>query len=326
MAKVVITQPLPPQALIVVRAALGEATTVEMVTSLDEAEFARLAGDAEVLISGFRPIGAKLLALAPNVRFIQQLGAGYDNLDLRAISAAGIAVANTPGANSIAVAEHTILLMLALLKNFSRDEQTARANRWPTLAARQVGIGDLSTATVGLVGFGAISQAVAERLRPFGSRLLYTARNQADPATEQRLGVNYMSLPELLKTASIVSLHLPLNDHTRHFIGEKELAQMSPGSFLINTSRGGLVDEAALRQAVEQGQLRGAALDVLENEVEGGNPFTDLPQIIVTPHSGGISQAATARITQMAFGNVVRFFKGETPLYLLPAPGLPGAE
>jgi phosphoglycerate dehydrogenase-like enzyme len=320
MAKVVITQSVPPALLDQWRGVLGAEHQIEVSDSLDRAAFAHSASDAAALINLWHRVDAALLRLAPQVRFIQQLSVGYDHLDLAALAQAGVLLANTPGGNTSAVAEHTILLMLSLLKRFPQAEQAARANAWSTGAMQRASIGDLSTATVGLIGFGTIGRAVAERLRPFGPRLLYTARRQADADTEARLGAQYTSLPELLASASIISLHLPLSEQTRHLLGAPEFAQMRPGALLVNTARGSLIDEQALRQALTQGTLAGAALDVLEREEDGGNPFTDLPQVIVTPHIAGISQASVAQITRMGITNIARFLRGEPPEHLVALP------
>ncbi|HEX6779322.1 MAG TPA: NAD(P)-dependent oxidoreductase [Ktedonobacterales bacterium] len=317
MAKVVVTQPVPQALLDQWRGTLGPAHQIEVSNSLDAAAFARCAHDAVALINLWQRVDAALLQLVPQVRFIQQLSVGYDHLDLAALAQANVRLAHTPGGNTNAVAEHTVLLILSLLKRFVPAEQATRANTWPTGAMQRAGIGDLATATVGLVGLGRIGQAVAERLRLFGSRLLYTAQHQADAATEARLGVSYTSFPELLAAASIISLHVPLSEQTHHLLGARAFAQMRPGVLLVNTARGRLIDEQALRQALTQGIVAGAALDVLEREADGGNPFTDLPQVLVTPHIAGISQDSVAQITHMGISNVDRFLRGETPAYLV---------
>jgi phosphoglycerate dehydrogenase-like enzyme len=210
--------------------------------------------------------------------------------------------------------------MLALLRRFPAAESATRKGEWPTLELVQAGLGDLANAKVGLVGFGSIGRAVAHRLLSFESHLLYTARHPVDSATEQQFGVQYASLDDLLTSSSIVSLHVPLTEDTRRLIGEVEFAKMPAGSFLINTSRGEVIDEAALRAAIVGGKLGGAALDVLYNETPGGNPFTDLPQVIVTPHMGGGSRAAVGRAIQMAIANIARYLRGEPLLDLVPMP------
>ena len=159
---------------------------------------------------------------------------------------------------------------------------------------------------------------MAARLGAFGSRLRYTARHRADSAIEAQLGLEYLSLPELLAASAIVSLHLPLTAESGGLIGDAQLAMMPAGSYLVNTSRGGLVVESALRRAIERGHLAGAALDVLEHEVGGGNPFADLAQVIVTPHRAGASRGGAGRIVQAAVTNVARFLAGEAPIDLVP--------
>jgi phosphoglycerate dehydrogenase-like enzyme len=300
--------------------ALPEGTTFDVVPTPSEEDLARRAAEADILLVLQRPVDAHVLALAPRVRFIQNLGVGYDNLDLAALRAAGVVAAYTPGANAQAVAEHTILLMLALLKRFVTAESSVRQGGWPTLELFQAGLGDLATATIGLVGFGNIGRAVAQRLRPFGAQLLYTAHQAVDSALEAQLGVRYVVLDDLLASSTVVSLHLPLTEATRGLLGDAEFARMPAGALLINTARGGLLDEAALRRALLSGHLGGAGLDVLHDERPGANPFADLSQVIVTPHMAGGSRAAIAQIQQMAMVNVVRVLRGEPPLNVVPLP------
>jgi phosphoglycerate dehydrogenase-like enzyme len=295
-------------------------TTFDVVPTLSEEDLAQRAAEADILLVLHRPVDAHVLALAPHVRFIQNLGVGYDNLDLVALHAAGVVAAYTPGANAQAVAEHTVLLMLAVLKRFVSAESGARHGGWQTLELFQAGLGDLATASVGLIGFGNIGRAVAQRLQPFGARLLYTARQAVDPTVEGQLGVHYAVLDDLLASSTIVSLHLPLTDATRGLMGDAEFTRMQAGAVLINAARGDLIDESALRRALVSGHLGGAGLDVLHDERPGGNPFADLSQVIVTPHMAGGSRAAIAQIQQMAITNVVRFLRGEAPLNLVPLP------
>ncbi len=318
MPKVLLTEPIPRLLAQRLQAVFPTGVDVDVVPTLDEADFAKHAADADILLVVHRKIDASALALAPRVRFVQQASVGYDNLDLAALAAAGVLAAYTPGANAVGVAEHTILLMLALLKRLSSAEQATRAGRWVTNDLILAGIGDLAGATIGLVGLGSIGQAVAARLAGFGAGLLYTSRHRVDPSIEARLNVTYQPLPALLAAASIVSLHLPLTSESRGLIGEAQLAQMRPGALLINTSRGGIVDEEALLRSLASGHLGGAGLDVLEHEEDDHNPFANRADVIVTPHIAGASQASVQRIMQLAVANVARFLAGETPLDLIP--------
>lgn len=320
MPGVLLIDPLPAPLIERLRPAFPPTAPFEVVSSYSDEDLARHAAETEILLVIHRKVDAHLLSLLPRVRLVQRVGVGYDNLDLAALQGAGIVAAYTPGANAIAVAEHTILLMLALLKRFVAAESATRRGDWPTAELAQAGLGELAGATVGLVGMGYIGRAVAERLAPFGSRLLYTTRHAVDLAIEQQYGLRYVSLDDLLASSTIVSLHLPLTGASRGLIGEAELAKMRSGAFLVNTSRGEILEEAALRRALVSGKLAGAALDVLNNESPGGNPFADLPQVIVTPHIAGGTSAGIERAVQMAIANVVRFLRGEPLLDLIPMP------
>jgi phosphoglycerate dehydrogenase-like enzyme len=318
MSRILLIDPLPPPLVERMRPMFPAGTDLSIVPTLSEEDLIQHGKEAEILLVIHRKVDAHLLSFLPRVRFIQRVGVGYDNLDLEALQAAGIVAAYTPGANAIAVAEHTILLMLALLKRFPAAESATRQGGWPSAELIQAGLGELANTTVGLVGFGNIGRAVAQRLAPFGSRLLYTTHHAIDPATEQQFGVRYASLDDLLASSAIVSLHVPLTGATRALIGEAELAKMQAGAFLVNTSRGEVIDESALHRAIESGKLGGAALDVLYNESPGGNPFADLPQVIVTPHIAGASRAAVERAIQMALANVARYLRGEPLRDLVP--------
>ena len=318
MPRILLIDPLPPPIVERMRPMFPANTDLAIVSTLSEDELARHATETEILLVINGKVDAHLLSILPHVCFVQRVGVGYDNLDLQALKAAGILAAYTPGANAVAVAEHTILLMLALLKRFVAAESATRQGGWPTMELFQAGLGELANTTVGLVGFGSIGRAVAQRLVPFGSRLLYTARHPVDPAIEQQFGVRYASFDNLLSSSTIVSLHVPFTEATRNLIGEAELAKMPAGAFLVNTSRGDVIDELALRRAIESGKLGGAALDVLYKEGPGGNPFLDLPQVIITPHIAGGSRAAVERAIQMALANIARYLRGEPLLGLIP--------
>ena len=177
MPKILMIDPLPAPLVQRLRPLFPGAVEFAVVPTYSEDDLAQSGADADILVVIHRKVDAHLLSLVPHVRFVQLVGAGYDNLDFAALQAGGIVAAYNPGANAVAVAEHTILLMLALLKRFVAAESAVRQGGWPTAELLQAGLGDLATATIGLVGLGNIGSAVAERLLPFGSRLLYTARH-----------------------------------------------------------------------------------------------------------------------------------------------------
>jgi len=294
---------------------------VVAVSSFDDAEFARLAGDATILVNARRVVDAETLRMAPGVRMIQMIGAGIDPIDLDAAEAAGVAVAFNPGVNTIGAAEHTVMLMLALLKGLQASEMQTRDGTFAPGPMIARGIDDLADATVGLIGMGRIAQAVIQRLAPFGPDIVYHNRRPV-PEVEDSHGARWLPLDELLRVATIVTLHVPLTPETRGLIGTAELASMPRGAYLINAGRGGLVDEAALRDAIEQGHLAGAAIDVIENESEGVNRFADLPQVIVTPHLGGASRNSMRNTVDRCTANIRRFIAGEALADQVTAPGI----
>jgi len=288
---------------------LAPEVDVAVVADFGDEEFRRQAADATVLVNARRPIDAATLAMAPATRFIQMIGAGVDPIDRTAVEAAGITVAYNPGVNASGAAEHTIMLMLALLKRLPSTERATRAGRFAPGEIIANGIDDLADATVGLVGMGHIGRAVAARLAPFGSRIVYHSRRPV-PAVDA-VATGPLALRELLATSNVVSLHIPLTAETHHLIGEREIASMPRGSYLINAGRGGLVDEAALRAAITSGHLAGAGVDVLEHETDGANPFADLAEVIVTPHLGGGSRNSMSGVVERCTANIRRFLAGE---------------
>ena len=221
MPRILLIDPIPPSLVERMRPMFPAGTDLDLVPTLSEEDLARHAAETEILLVIQRKVDARLLSIVPRVRFVQRVGVGYDNLDLEALQAAGVVAAYTPGANAVAVAEHTILLMLVLLKRLTTAESATRQGGWPTMELFQAGLGDLAGTTVGLVGFGNTARAVAQRLVPFGSRLQYTSHHAMDPATEQQFGVRYASLEDLLASSTIVSLHVPLTGATRRLSWQK---------------------------------------------------------------------------------------------------------
>ena len=292
---------------------LPDDVRVVAVPDFSDDAFRRLATDAVVLVNARRPIDAATLAMAPAVRFVQMIGAGIDPLDRGALADAGVVAAYNPGVNRSGAAEHTIMLMLALIKRLPASDQATRAGRFAPGEVISRGIDDLADATVGIVGMGYIGRAVAERLVAFGSRIVYHShRSVAD--VEARLGAERLPLDVVLSRSDILTLHIPLAPETHHLIGAAEIATMPRGSWLINAGRGGLVDEAALRAAIARGHLAGAALDVLEHETDGVNPFADVPEVIVTPHLGGGSRNSMTGVVERSTANIRRFLAGEAVL------------
>ena len=293
--------------------ALPDDVNLMAVADFTDEEFRGLAADATVLVNARRPIDAATLAMAPAVRFIQMIGAGTDPLDRSALAEAGVVAAYNPGVNRTGAAEHTIMLMLALIKRLPASDQATRAGRFAPGEIISRGIDDLADATVGIIGMGHIGQAVAERLFPFGARIVYHS-HRSMPDVEARFGAERLPFEDVLRRSNIVTLHIPLTSETHHLIGRAEIAAMPRGSYLINAGRGGLVDEVALRDAVTSGHLAGAGLDVLEHETDGSNPFADVPEVVVTPHLGGGSRNSMNGVVERSTANIRRFLAGEAVL------------
>jgi phosphoglycerate dehydrogenase-like enzyme len=250
------------------------------------------------------PFDASVFAVATRLRVIARVGVGTDSIDLRAATDAGVIVTTTPGLNRETTADHTLAMMLAALRRLLEHDNSIRRNTWAR--GGRLMPWDLHGLTVGLVGYGSIGQAVARRLRGFGVDLLV-----ADPAIEgDDQGVEMVELPELLERAHVISLHTPLVDETRGLIGAQELARMRPDAILVNTARGGLVDEKSLTRALAAGKLRAAALDVFQDEPELSPELRRLTNVVLTPHIGGLSERSVAEMTRQAARNVIDVLYG----------------
>jgi len=256
---------------------------------------------------------AEELAAARNLKLFQLLSAGYEWLQLEDFRRAGIPVAANDGSNSVSTAEHALLLMLAVLKQLPRHHESLARGRW--LAMDHVmEMRELRGRTVGLVGFGRIAQQLARRLRAFEATVVYTKPTPASTQEESASAATYCPLDELLARADIVSLHLPLTPQTRGLIDRRRLMQMRPGSCLINTARGALVDEEALVDALRDGPLAGAGLDVFAHEPPAsGSALLQLPNVVLTPHIAGSTRDAWSYRLEMAWANIRRVAAGEPP-------------
>jgi phosphoglycerate dehydrogenase-like enzyme len=253
---------------------------------------------------------ADMIAAAPRLRLIQKIGVGVNTIDLDAAKARGIPVCNLPGTNARAVAELTLGLMLAVSRRLPRFDATLRAGTW-TDPALQDGINELGGRTVGLVGYGAIPRLLAPVLGALGCEIIYTTRNPVPGAIGRRV-----PLPALLAESDIVSLHVPLADDTARMIDAQALARMKPGAVLINTARGGLVDQAALVTALRSGHLGGAGLDVFDTEpTDPREPLLTLPNVVVTPHIGWLTTGTFDRSFALAVENCRRLMAGEPLLH-----------
>ena len=268
-------------------------------------ELKRLLDGAVGAIVSTDPFDADVLRAAPDLRVIARVGVGTDSIDLAAATRHGVVVTVTPGANEATVAEHTIALMLALVRRICEQNASARRGEWNRTGPHVPG--SLGGSTVGLVGYGRIGRLVARMLRGFDVQLLAT-----DP-TVTDADVALVDLPELLARSDVVSLHAPLEPSTAGLIGAHELQAMRPGAVLVNTARGGMVDERALLDALRSGHLGGAALDVFVEEPPLGNELLALPNVVATAHVAGLSERSIDEMTQRATASVVDVVAGRRP-------------
>jgi phosphoglycerate dehydrogenase-like enzyme len=256
---------------------------------------------------------------AHNLKLIQVLSAGYDMVNIEGARKARIPICQNGGANSVAVAEHAIMLMLAVYRKLIAFHQNVVTGRWHSDIARAVDIFEIDGKTVGLIGFGNIGEQVARRLKGFNARVIYYDSVRRDSPDEAALGVEYAPLNQLLETADIVSLHAALNDGTRGMIGRDELARMKRKAILVNTCRGEVVDEAALTEALDEGRLLGAGLDTLAKEpADAENPILKLPNVVLTPHSAGPTVDSFRKRFANGYANIKRAASGERPLWIIP--------
>lgn len=262
-------------------------------------ELREILGGAVGVIASTDPFDKSVFESSPHLRVIARTGVGVDSIDVPAASAAGVVITTTPGANEETVADHTLALMLSLVRRIGEHDQSVRERRWDRAGALTPG--DMVGATVGLVGSGVIGRAVIRRVRAFGSRVLV-----CDPAlTTPDAGTELFALDDLLASSDVISIHVPLLDGTRGLIGARELALMKPTAVLVNASRGHIVDENALVDALQRGEIAAAALDVFAEEPPFGSTLLDLPNVVLTPHVGGLSARSIAEMTRRATASVL---------------------
>jgi glyoxylate reductase len=264
-----------------------------------------------LFISTVNRIDDTVMAAAPRLRVISSFGVGFDHIDIAAATKRGILVCNTPGVLTDAVADLTIALILMLARRIPEAETFVREGNWRP--GRSLGLGiDVRGKTLGIVGFGRIGRAVAERARPFGMRAIF--HDVFDQADESFADCACVPLDDLLGQSDFVSLHVNLTPETAHFISNRELALMKPGTYLINTARGPVVDQAALTAALRNGTIAGAALDVLEKEPpDPPDPILSLPNALVLPHIGSATKETRRAMLDLAVDNLLAGMRGDVP-------------
>ncbi len=256
--------------------------------------------------------GEVMDAAGENLKVVANMAVGYDNIDVEAAGERGVIVTNTPGVLDETTADVAFMLLLAAARRLGEGERLLRAGRWEWWGPKQLMGRDVWGKKLGIIGFGRIGQSVARRAKGFGMDILYHNRSRKEEA-ERDLGARYLKLDELLETADFVSIHTPLTDETHHLIGAEEFRKMKPEAVLVNTSRGPVVDEAALADALADHRIFAAGLDVYEEEPEVNPKLLDLENVVLAPHIGSASVETRDRMATLAAENISAILSGEEP-------------
>jgi phosphoglycerate dehydrogenase-like enzyme len=282
-----------------------------------EEEIIELVGDAAIILTDPRhmqPVTRQIIEAAEDLRLIQCYTIGFDDVDLKAAREKGVPVANAAGTLSKPMAEYTIAAALYLLKSFEFANFETHKGNWvqqQLMTPPELPL-EFGVLTLGIIGCGSVGQAVARLAKGFGTRILYYKRNRLPEEVERELGLEYSSLNEVLSSSDVLSINVPLTDETRGMIGAEEIARMKAGAVLVNTARGEVVDYQALAEALTSGRLRGAAVDVFENEPDIWDcPLLGLGNVILTPHSSALSPETPRRCMEKVVENLSRFFEGK---------------
>ena len=300
---------------------------VQFYPGADEEQLAEVCADADVILTSSTtpPITAKIISRARVLKLIQLTGSGYNTVDLAAADKAGVPVARIPGQNSRPVAQLAFVLMSLLDRGILEADAETKKGKFDEVRekVRKEGAYELEGRVLGILGVGPVGKEMARIGAFFGAALCYFDIIRLSPQQEKELKLTYVDFETLFKRSDILTLHIPLTEKTRKWIGSKELGWMKPAAILINTSRGGIVDEEALLDALRSGRLRGAALDVFEMEpIPRDHPFLSLDndlrkRLILTPHIGGATRQAHSRMYQESIDNILRVLRGEQPKYVV---------
>jgi phosphoglycerate dehydrogenase-like enzyme len=291
-----------------------------VVVDPSKPEFYDVAGDAEYYLGSPRHgIGNEFFRAAPKLKLVQLTSAGYDRVDIEAARKAKVPVANNGGANSVAVAEHAVMLMLAVLKKLVYHHNNVAAGTWRATDFASIRTYELDGKRLGIVGLGNIGKKVARRVQGFDMDVVYYDIQRLSEDQEDALGVRFALFTELLQTSDVVTLHVPLNDVTRSMMSTAQFALMKRTAILINTCRGPVVDENALHQALTSGTIAAAGLDVMVEEPPKKNhPLFSLPNVTLTPHSAGPTWDNWAKAYRNGFDNIQRVESGRAPFWVVP--------
>ncbi len=263
-------------------------------------------------------IDEEILASSKKLKIVANFAVGYNNIDIAAAKKYGIMVTNTPGVLTNATAEMAFALLIVLTRKILEADRFTRSGRfsgWDPLLL----LGDeLKGKNLGIIGMGRIGQEMALKCRAFGMNIIYHNRKPVDQETEKRLSASYASLDKLIQQSDAISIHTPLNDETYHLVNEQTFEQMKPGIYLVNTSRGEVIDEKALVHALKAGKIKGAGLDVYEFEPEISHELMGMSNVVLLPHIGSATKETRSRMSEMVAKNVIAALEGNVPHNLIP--------
>lgn len=283
----------------------------ELGRPLKEDELIPLLKDCDGYIAGLDFITEKVLKSCEKLKVISRYGAGYDRVDIEAAREKGVLVTNTPGVNAEAVGELAFSLILSVARKIPYLNQSTREGQW----VRSTGM-ELKGKTIGIMGLGAIGKVVARCAKGFEMKVIaYDPFINEDYCASHQIGV--CTFEEVIEQADVISLHLPLNDSTKHLIGEEAIGRMKPGAILINTSRGGIIDEDAAYQALKSGKLGGLGLDAFEVEPPAGSLLFEFDNVVVTPHTGAHTREATDNMANASIRNLIDVLSGKECPYIV---------
>jgi phosphoglycerate dehydrogenase-like enzyme len=297
--------------------ALPGMDVVTAPANMDDNEKVELVKDADFIMLFPGKISDRVLQAASKCKLIQLLSAGYDEMNLPLAEDLGIAVANNGGANRVAVAEHTMMLMLACHRRMMFYANNVKAGRWKQEQDRRIDVYELEGKTLGIIGMGNIGRQVARRAAAFDLELQYYDKyHPLTPVEEETMGIKAVPMDTLLQTSDIVSTHVPLTRETYGMIGKRELELMKPTSVVINTSRGGVIEETALAEALISGTIAAAGLDVMEHEPpDAGDPLLQIENLVITPHTAGPTLESIPKRAANAFENIQHVWSGQPAMW-----------
>jgi D-3-phosphoglycerate dehydrogenase len=309
MPRILVTDELHPEGLVLLKN--ESSLKIELKYGLEEEELARaISGCEGLLVRSGTQVTAAALEGADRLKVIGRAGIGVDNIDLEAATRKGILVANSPQGNVISTAEHTMGLVSALARNLVRADRSMRQGKWERKTLQGI---QLRGRTLGMIGMGHVGTEVASLAKGRGMKVIahdpYLLKDKAE-----KLGIPLVSMNEVLEASDFVSLHVPLNEATRNLVGSQELKRMKPTAYLVNCARGGIVDETALHEAIQQHRIAGAALDVFAEEPPTGSPLPTLEEVILTPHLGGSTEEAQRQVSIDIVRQIIAYFtEGKMP-------------